>query len=75
MSSFCFSLFSLYHPFIFLATLNLENKPRINVLLDYLNIANVSYFKPKTTMLIGSFFYSSRIDNEIDGAILCNGYK
>lgn len=58
-----------------LATLNLENKPRINILLDYLNIANVSYFKPKTTMLIGSFFYSSRIDNEIDGAILCNGYK
>lgn len=56
-----------------LATLNLENKPSINVLLDYIREADVSYFKPKTSMSIGSFFYSSRIDNEIDGAILCNG--
>ena len=41
--------------------------------MSYLTEANVSYFKPKTNMLIGSFFYSSRTEDEIDGAILCNG--
>lgn len=56
-----------------LATLNLENKSRIDVILGYLEEANVSYFKPKTNMLIGSFFYSSRTEDEIDGALLCNG--
>lgn len=57
-----------------LGTFNLkDNKPRINELLGYVKEANVSYFQPKTNMLMGSFFYSSRTEEEMDGAILCNG--
>ena len=57
-----------------LSTFDIEtNKPRINELLNYVIESNVSFFKPKTNMLIGSFFYSSRTENEIDGALLCNG--
>lgn len=56
-----------------LGTLNLRNKPRISELLSYVKEANVSYFKPKTNILVGSLFYSSRTEDEIDGALLCNG--
>lgn len=56
-----------------LDTLNLRNKPRISELLSYVTEANVSYFKPKTNILVGSLFYSSRTEDEIDGALLCNG--